>query len=1126
MLHLKRASAGSGKTYELAKTYIKFLLTEKEHEKNRRLRDPRSLKEALGSIMAVTFTVKATAEMKQRIVEKLSALAHADEALPQDYDKIDYLKDFLEEIPGSDAIQIADLAKKALNILLLNYSDFRVQTIDAFFQSILHTFAYEASLDDNFNMEIDTDFVTSVGLDVTLDALSGPEMQKNVNSETFHWLNTLMSQGKTANRWNVFARADNEYSLYRDIINKAKRLEKEEFQTKRKAIERYFDGLDRSFREIFDEIDEANLGALKKLAEERRKAARDIAVALHNLGLEHSDLYNRLGKRVKDSDCKFDPSMLKDITTVKSPKSDKEGRSLSKKGLEKLSVTGAPTAGHIADLDDAFERWVDANNDMAGYLEENRLAVCTWLAYREALPELMVVFEIVRRKREYLDLTNTLEISDTTGILSRIISRQDAPFVYERMGSRLNHFLIDEFQDTSRMQWDNLYPLLEESESRYNDNLIIGDAKQSIYRFRNADYKLITEEVERGFHKVVPYTGDKEPKDWARENTNYRSHRAVVEFNNRIFSTIIDFEAGSGNKQRVFCDRIKKIYETAVQAIPEKTKKKNPGYVDLKIYPALSAEAKKNFEDVGNVNMGEPGFRELPSLIMNLRDRGYAFRDIGVLVRVHDQGKAVVRAIAAFNAENPDNQIPVISQENLLVSTALSVRLVINALETAMHATGEKLPSNPVLNDPVDEEKLFRLLRSLQSPALPSIIEAVIDNFLTEEQRNADAPFIAAFQDAVLDYTTTHTSDIGSFLKWWERKADVLCINSPEESDGVRIHTIHGSKGLEYNCVILPLADFKFVPSSRHTEWKWVEPSTVVKKAELLPPFLPVTTVQTLQNTAHADVWRDYCEEVALDELNKMYVGFTRAVGELYVYVPDKTKVAESGARALEEILGDELINMEIDEDSAVPLGTLVYTSGVPFTPDDIAKIKRKDTSDTLYLKEYSVYSDRRLLRFQEENNLLPSREEDADDEEADPRSEGTLKHGIMQRINVAGDLPKAIRGMLVAGLITREQAEQWEPQLEEALKEVESYGWFAPGARVLNERTLLFRKEGYLRPDRIVVTPSGEAAIVDYKFGKPRSAHKTQVIQYASRLLSTGIFPDVKAYLWYVGEGKVEKVV
>lgn len=1132
MLRVKRASAGSGKTYQLAKTYIKLLITTKSQGHKRLMMKDESFREALSSIMAVTFTVKATAEMKQRIVEKLADLARADKADEEERKEIDYLQEFIDDF-RSNPYEIADLARRALRTLLLHYSDFRVQTIDSFFQGILHTFAYEASLDDNFNMEVDTDFVTAQGFSSTLDSLSENTAEPRRRDQTLHWLRQLMDGEVTKRRrWNVFARHGTENSLHGKLLKEAGNLEKEDFKTIREELTDYFDALERPFHEVVEEVERANTEQFRACHERRRAAARRLVAALAAAGLTEDDIYFKRGADLRAALKDFNPTEP-DLPTKDYARG--AGDSLfslsgdAQKVMKKRMKIDPSVAGLTAEIDAAFDEWFEANHE---YTELDKEGWNTWKAYRSMLPSLMMVLEIAREKEAFLRSTNTLQISDTNTILASIIDKDDTPFIYERTGTRLNHYLIDEFQDTSAMQWANLKPLLDESEATDNENLIIGDAKQSIYRFRNADHTIITG-LERQFGNVVHYTGENEPKDKTKENTNFRSKRRVVEFNNHVFSHL------PAMQEDTFSDTARTVYSDCVQAIPGKRfEEPAQGYVEMVFYRKRKAEAGSDDDTQDDAEL-QPGFAELPARILDMRARGYRFRDIGILVKSHKQGKAAVGVIGKYNRANPGNPIPVISEEDLLVSSALSVRLIIHALETAAKGAPYRTKENPVVSDPVDVKELTDLLRSLQSLSLPSVVEAVIDRFVPRGRRDAEAPFIAAFQDMVIDYSASHSSDIGSFLKWWKLKGATMSITSPEDSDGVRLMTIHKAKGLEYKCVIIPCGDFSFVPDPKKLEWRWEAPAEAVRKREPLPPYLPVETKTELLQTAHRDDYKKYLDEFALDELNKMYVAFTRAAHELYVYLPVASGKggATKASGLLMRLFGEEapeetfLSEATVTESRGGEYEDTVISYGSTATREQVEEERRRKAEkamgksspapETLALERYDVSADRDSLRLQDGNPLKTIVHPDGRVEEIDPRAEGSLKHRVMQMVERPADLDKALRMMRVEGLVSKSRMEEWGRQLREAIDSVADRGWFAPDVTVLNERAVV-ESGRRSRPDRIVVTPDNDAIVIDYKFGVPEPDNKKQVREYVDLLKRSRRFRTVRGYLWYVASGDI----
>lgn len=1151
MLHVKKASAGSGKTYQLAKMFIKLLLSVKYDGKKRILRNEESLQEALSSILAVTFTVKATAEMKQRIVNNLAKLGTADAENMTDKEiaEVPFLTDFIKEL-NTMREEIARLSRKALRHLLLHYSDFKVQTIDSFFQSVLHTFAYEASLDDNFNMELDSKYVNSVGFDAALDSLSRKSDDKARQQEVLYWLNELMRESTDKNKWNVFARQEGKNYLYSELVKETENLEREDFHKIKDELETYFKNLDCPFKDVVRDMEETVFADLGKLLEERRDAAAEVIRELEKCRLSIEDLSRHTPGRIRNSledanPVKSDLKKLAGKALIAESKKNDPGYSLSGKGKTRFLTLCREyddiNPSLINDVDSAYDDWAEKYNRVQEYLKENIRIFNTWDHYKKMLPRLVLVLEIADRKREFLESSNALQISDTAHVLSRIIDGEDTPFVYERMGSRINHYLIDEFQDTSRMQWQNLYPLLNNSEAFEYDNLIIGDAKQSIYRFRNADYRLI-QEVDKMFHKVVPYTSDTPPKDMRRENMNFRSKPNIVEFNNFVFSQILDTsqpaKADKEDSEMLFGEEVIEIYKDSIQALPEKAEvkkgvKRSRGYVELVFHPGVGVEKGEETAGGGTVSMNNPGFLELTDRIMELKERGYDFREISILVQSHDQGSSVIASISEYNNAHPDSQIPVISEENLLVAGALSIRIIIHGLEVAARGEQNPLPDNPILHDPVEEEELFGMLQTLPSLALPAVVEAIAEKFVPESRRNDEAPFLAAFQDAVLDYCASHPGDIGQFLKWWKRKSKTLTINSPEESDGVKILTIHKAKGLENKCVILPYAGFNFVPSASHSEWRWVKPHPDLPGHEQLPPYLPLPTKGSLGDTLHADVRRQYCMEVALDELNKMYVGFTRPVEELYIYLPLSTSPKNARAsRILLDMISEKAESsgllsamFEVEEQEG---GRTVVKYGFPASKAQIEVERENKEKKVMTLECYDISTEGAKMQFENGNKLLNSLPRTLEEGETiEPRTEGKLKHRILQLTNRPEDLKKALLEMKREGLISAFQLEEWGKELETAISSVKDYGWFDANKRIISERPIIESSASInYRPDRVVVDEEENATVIDYKFGDRENYHRKQVKNYVALLKASGMFASVSGYLWYMPDSQPEKVI
>lgn len=1149
MLQLQRASAGSGKTFTLAKKFIWFLIAIKEDGKPWRLRTSREIADGLGRILAITFTNKATNEMKQRIVAKLADLSRAanEEITDELLKSVAYLKDFSDDLNASpQAVGIA--CREALSVLLNEYSDFRVSTIDSFFQSILRTFAYESNLNDSYQVEIDTDYLATAAIDATLDTINNP--RKNESSASI-WLKLLMNEAaNSGSQWNVFQKSETPQSIYTRLRRSIHRLESEEFKGVRKELDNYFessedeDPLAKAYVSLKTKMETPLREALKEAQE---NCARLVAM-LNSEGIDPKEGCQRWF----DTHIRKLPLLNFNDTSTKAPFKSltiSDSKPLLKKGV--ASPHAAELNRTAAIMYEAYSLWLELRES-----KEWR----HWSVYAPLLPYLGLLGEARQKMLEYLESNNMIQLGETNSMLKRIIGEDDTPFIYERLGTAINHYLIDEFQDTSRMQWENLRPLLLENDSRGQDNLIIGDAKQSIYRFRNADPSLITTSVPESFPRHLAAGMSK------KDNTNWRSDRRIVEFNNFFFKSLVNEIESLGKDTLDFSN----LYSNVVQYPSHREEK---GYVEIRF---LNQESNTDNESEGSDEEVSP-LSGVGPLISSLLERGYDCRDIALLVDTNQLGKDVIAAIVAYNASLPAGmkKIDFISEESLLVSSAEAVGIIINVLRQMIggsqsdekegderHDWSEirtnfsfyslRHPEMTVaeqisgfLKEDSPEESVNRMLSSMQTVALPALIEAITENFVPENLRRSQAVFIAALQDMVLEYCERYAADVASFLNWWDSKGKDKSISSPEGTDAVQIMTVHKAKGLEFKCVIMPFATASMTPL-RKSEWRWVRPADCFSEAGL-PPFLPVETTSALEKTEHADVYHKYFDLYMMDRLNSTYVAFTRAVSELYIITKTPKRADSSIGYYLKEICGnaDNYIaqyDSKETEEYMLPEGIShwndtndVLTFGEK--PEILKKNNDLENLDgELVIEEYGVDSSPAILQYVESDmDTSPSvgqedsEESDVDPDtstlmpeaaDTDPRSEGNLLHAIMGMVKTTDDLHRAVLSMKTRGLITRAQAQEWEPMLLEALEKPEIKDWFNGEWRVLNERSILIPRSPDRRPDRIMISPdSRKAVILDYKFGGEThsNAYVKQVRNYISAFKEATGIKDVKGYLWYV---------
>ena len=1152
MLQLQRASAGSGKTYTLTKIYIRNFLAKKVNNRYR-LRTEPEMRAVHGRILAITFTNKATNEMKQRIV---TALANLAGLYSQDDEKIDYLSDFIEEFSATKE-QVQQAALLGLNILLHGYSDFQISTIDAFFQSILRTLAVETDRNESYQIELDDKYLSQVGVDMTLSEVNDNTDRKK--SYAKFWIQSLiLYMLRDGEGWNPFKKSKN--GLYAELVNFTNLFHSEVFKENVEAELMEYLTSDVDYMKVYSKLKKSHKDCHEEYKEAYSESRTAILEMLKNEGCDFNSLnsknYGGLWRRQSDSDFSDVP-----IGKVKFG----FGKSI-------MSLEGVDEEDGVVLLKDYKEK-ADALQGLAYMLCEHRDLMLEWeildrfwSATNGKLYYLGLIKSIKENIRQFREENNIIPLSETNRILQGIINEDDAPFIYERVGTYINYYLIDEFQDTSRLQWSNLCPLVSESLSHEEDydNLIIGDVKQSIYRFRNAEPMLIQNDVPERFDCEI--RGES-----VDENTNWRSNREIVKFNNSFFHRIahtLDCERGADKSDSTRL-KISSLYSNAIQKIKNIDK---PGYVEV------------NFMG-HNAN----AYDEMGDLVHRLLDKGYAQKDIAFLVSNGDHGVALIDALMAYNADEKNagkTPISVISEESLKISSSSAVKLVVAVLQLIVKGNAKKgvktddrrnskvemdefissynyiYCNNPDLSATEIIERYFSddsnidvsdILKEVHTVALPALVENIIIKVVPEKLRQSDVAFLAAFQDEVLEYCQMYPADIASFVRWWnDTGAKKSSISSPEDTDAVQIMTIHKSKGLEFKCVIIPYADWSLDVTKPSTIW--VRPK-LPDNVEIsgMPPYLPIGMNNALKDTLYNDDYEKEFDRIVVDQLNKTYVAFTRAVNELYIYA-QSTKKAESTLigdylkRIVPQMYDTKLLDPSEIEFTVKENDIIIDDSGELLTyrmggvtPEDVRKFKDKsdesESDDKEKIADYHVNTKTELLVTDSEKDAEDDNEVRSDNasekESKESRRRGRLLHSIMEQVIVADDLPAAIRRMKIAGRLKGNDADEVEAFLKAKMADDKVTKWFDKDLDVITERTILCSDDKNRRPDRIVVSKEGDLEVIDYKFGEQlNDNYNTQQVRRYIKLLreikaedGSPKYRSVRGYLWYVSLGVIKEI-
>ena len=1079
MLNIYRASAGSGKTYSLTEDYIQLLFASSKERAHRR-------------IMAVTFTNKATEEMKSRILKELHALSTGQ--------KSDYRKGLVERFKKSEA-EINTRAKQILIAILHDYSAFSVSTIDRFFQQVIRSFARDIGVHGGYNLELDA----SKTLEQAIDNMF-LDLSKDENKQLLSWLTEFAEERvENSEGWN----------LRRSIVGLGNEIFKESYQHKAEAANRKLH--DRAFLTNY------------------RKKLRQIKTDFE--------------KKVVDEAC-IALQIIADngLTT----ESFKGGSRSAMKGLEKLrnknfdvsnfffalaeDVSNAYTKSAKSDIIEAIETAYAQGLQhylarLSDYLTTDIINYNSAQIVLKHINTLGILSDLALQIKTLTDEQNTLLISDTNMLLNKIIDNSDTPFVYEKTGLNIDHFMIDEFQDTSTLQWKNFHPLLKNSLSEGYQNLVVGDVKQSIYRWRNSDWKLLDETIKHDF--------DAEQIRERNLDTNWRSDRNIVAFNNTFFRQAAALLQSKLNEKiapllPVYpqLEHLQQRIEHAYENIHQKTSPKaGEGHVRFEF---LSSD-----NDNGET-WKEKSLNRLPSLLEDLQDRGYRPQDVCLLVRKNSEEQAVVRKLLNYKTTTDAKAgycYDIMGNEGLLIASVASVRFVLSLLrlfvnpndgiqqtivryEHARICQGKS--PDEALNGCFEAEDDFcllfsdeenRQLEQIRHLSLFDMVERIIALFGLGSWHN-EAVFIQAFQNAVFQYSIGKTVDLNSFLTWWDENETAQYISMPDNQRAFRIMTIHKSKGLDFGVVVMPFADWKL--DSRMQNILWCEPSEVPFN-EL--PLLPIEYSGKLEKTIFSELYLDEQMHQYIDCLNLAYVAFTRAKHELICFAP-KIKDEKSGivekvdslSAMLDFCLRKQMLNLEQDE---LTLSTHYDDETNSFELGEASKQTVPEpletTVDTKIDNYPSVSSAERLhIRQQGRDYWLQSQEL------TDSRlNYGLIMHDILRQINRRSDQENAILSLVRSGRINDEDAVFIRQELEAFWQLPETEDWFSPDVRVLNETSIITPSGSHYRPDRVIFRQN-HATVIDYKFGDNENpAYVAQVRNYMDLIAQMNY--EVKGFVCYV---------
>lgn len=1078
-LTVYKASAGSGKTFTLSVEYIKLLIN-----------DPTSFR----STLAVTFTNKATEEMKVRILSQLYGI----------WKRLPDSKSYIEKIKtdmGVTEVFMAERAGMALHNIVNNYSYFRIETIDSFFQSVLRNLARELDLTANLRVELNDYQIERNAVDDLIDNLSEDD-------QVLAWIMDYIHENLQDDKnWNVIGQ----------IKKFGENIFREFYKTNSKLLN------EKLLEEGFFKQYTSKLRSLRNEAEaEIVNEAELFFDILNNNGIDIQDLsYGKSGPAgyfVKIRSGVYDESLI--TSRVKTAMDNGNGD------------------GWVKKTADAELKAIASSKLAPALINAEKTRSRNWPIYQSAvltlrhLNQLRLLNSIENKVRDMNQEANRFLLSDTHTLLHSLIKDSDSPFIFEKIGTRLNNIMIDEFQDTSTVQWQNFKVLLEEcmSHSSEQGNLIVGDVKQSIYRWRSGDWRMLNN-IEREFPTMRNMLNVKSL------DTNYRSSRRVINFNNAFFTQAAEIEYRDLTTGDVLQDentdnsaeQLKKAYSDVEQNVPDF--RKQTGYVSVELLPQ---------EDYL-----EQTLQKTADAVRELLEAGAESSDIAIIVR----SNSTIQQLAEYFAEvMPD--VRIVSDEAFRLDSADSVNIIVNAMHCLTHNDDKisrtyiaKAYQIRVLGK--DNELVDRLLATedgvneslpkqfadntpdLLAMPLYELAEKLYDIFGLKNIEGEDA-YIYAFYDCLTDYLKNNTADIDKFVEEWD---DSICSKTIQvnTTQGIRLITIHKSKGLEFENVIIPFCDW----SIEKTNTIWCSPK-VAPFNEL--PLVPVDfNAKQMKGTIFEDDYNDEHLQNCVDNLNLLYVAFTRASQSLYVLA--RRGNANQRSYTIEEAIGNmELEDGILEGDPSDKKSIIKYIYGTLETADK----KKATQSDNIFMPQVSnknvkmvTYDSHTDFRQSNKSREFVCDEDDSNSEEKQRLAyikTGRVLHHLFATINTTDDIEPSLKKLEIEGLIEDSNltCESLRKMLHKRLENKQVADWFSGRWQLFNECTILDYDEDTdtvkeHRPDR-VMKDGDKVVIVDFKFGAYRPEYTDQVRRYISLTKGMG-YEEVKGYLWFVYTNNIEEV-
>lgn len=1066
-LKLYRASAGAGKTHKLTEEFLRLLFKYPDNYRQ---------------ILAVTFTKKATEEMKSRIMQELHNLAKGEKS-----GHFKVIKE-LNEYKTADDSKVTKQAQFILKKILHDFSHFSITTIDSFFQKILTSFFKEIGLHSGYTIEMDRNLVIDKVIDGLLLELGE---NKLLTSRMVQFSKEKILEGE---HWDIEKELK---QLSKEIFTEDFKLKEheiiaalkdnelvEQFQKKLFAIKKGYEKELRNIGEVGLKVMERYQLTVDQFSFKKAGVAGSFLNLINNN-------FNRDGERVKKAIDSIDAWYPKDS---KLPEGTKQAVYNELNALLKKALG-----------------YCDAES-------QKYLSSCEAIKYYN---QFGLLSEILRKLQDYRDNEQALLMSDIAYFLRQITAENDSSFIFEKTANWYKHYIIDEFQDTSLFQWDNFKPLIENSLAEgTNLNMIVGDVKQSIYRWRGGNWTLINNRIEQEINEVEPLV----------LNENWRSGVNIIKFNNSLFESAasilqhhFDSALPTSFKDSLGEKLIEQVYEKSMQNFPL-AKNDHGGYVQIKFYEQ-NEEEDLVWKDLAK--------RNLVSQIDSFKKLNYRLSDMAVLVRNNKEAKEIADILL-------QNSIDVISSESLSLGNSIAVRILVGAIRyinEPMDAINLAMLiyeyTHYINKEPFSENLLHELFSNPQPTNLKSQLYVLLQMPLYElaeelirildlSVKQEELPYLQTFQDAILNYSRNKKNDLASFLEWWGEYGKKKTVFISEGQNAVQIMTIHKSKGLSFKIVFMPFCNWKIETEAQKANILWVQ-SNHEPFNEI--PYFPVKYTKELAKTYFAPAYYQEMLNGFIDNLNLLYVASTRAIDAMVILAP-KPKIGKDGFKisTVADVLYAALsknTGSQPDMDHYVKMQqhwnpeTGIFELGEIKANTKTTELKKQFT---LNMHHSYTWRNRITIRRHAKDYFSP-----LNDASADKVNYGTLMHEVLKNIQLNTELEQVLESMYIQGKLSVEQKLHLANVLQNFLNLAEVKPWFSGKWKVKNERAILLGSGKIKIPDKVLIDGTS-AIVIDFKTGKESAQYEKQIKEYMGILQQMG-YEQVSGFLAYIEERKIVSV-